>query len=57
MKIRTLNPATEEILAEYEFILISNPQVPFDGIKNPVGKEISRYDLKEFLNIKSGIMS
>jgi len=57
MKISTLNPATEEILAKYDAIhheqvnhAVKNSRITFGNIKNyGMRQEISNYGLKEFV--------
>lgn len=65
MKIATVNPVTEEILAEYDAIPteqvnheVKDSRIIFGGIKNPcIGQELSNYGLKEFVNVKSVIVN
>jgi acyl-CoA reductase-like NAD-dependent aldehyde dehydrogenase len=74
-KINTINPATEQIINQYDKdldkaenlsyelqsglvtvnnIVASDPRVPFGGIKKSgFGRELSRYGMIEFANIKS----
>jgi len=55
------NNLVKDIEAGMVFVnsmVISDPRVPFGGIKNSgVGRELSDYGLKEFVNIKSVIMN
>jgi len=65
MKITTINPATEEILAEYDAIHpgqinheVKDSRIIFGGIKNSgIGHKLSNYGLKEFVNVKSVIVN
>ncbi len=55
------NNLAKDIEAGMVFInsmVISDPRVPFGGIKSSgIGRELSNYGLKEFVNIKSVIMN
>jgi acyl-CoA reductase-like NAD-dependent aldehyde dehydrogenase len=65
MKITTVNPATEEILAKYNTIRpeqvsheVKNSRIIFGDIKNSgMRQEISNYGLKEFVNVKSVVVN
>jgi len=55
------NNLVKDIEAGMVFVnsmVISDPRIPFGGIKNSgIGRELSNYGLKEFVNIKSVIMN
>ena len=54
------NNLAKDIQAGMVFVnsmVISDPRIPFGGIKNSgIGRELSNYGLKEFVNIKSVII-
>jgi acyl-CoA reductase-like NAD-dependent aldehyde dehydrogenase len=60
-KYATENNLTKDIEAGMVFVnsmVISDPRVPFGGIKNSgIGRELSNYGLKEFVNVKSVIIN
>lgn len=55
------NNLVKDIEAGMVFVntmVISDPRIPFGGIKNSgIGRELSDYGLKEFVNVKSVIMN
>ncbi|MGI0008406.1 MAG: aldehyde dehydrogenase family protein, partial [Nitrosopumilaceae archaeon] len=55
------NNLAKDIEAGMVFVnsmVISDPRMPFGGIKNSgIGRELSNYGLKEFVNIKSVIIN
>ena len=55
------NNLVKDIEAGMVFVnsmVISDPRIPFGGIKNSgIGRELSNYGLKEFVNIKSVVMN
>ena len=59
-KAENINMA-KDIQAGMVFVnsmVISDPRIPFGGIKNSgIGRELSNYGLKEFVNIKSVIIN
>jgi len=65
MKPVTVNPATEEILTEYDAIHseqvnyeVKNSRIIFGNIKNSgMTQKISNYGLKEIVNVKSVIVN
>ncbi len=60
-KYATENNLTKDIEAGMVFVnsmVVSDPRVPFGGIKNSgIGRELSNYGLKEFVNVKSVIIN
>ncbi len=60
-KYATENNLVKDIEAGMVFVnsmVISDPRVPFGGIKNSgIGRELSNYGLKEFVNVKSVIIN
>ncbi len=60
-KYATENNLVRDIEAGMVFVnsmVISDPRVPFGGIKNSgIGRELSNYGLKEFVNVKSVIIN
>jgi len=55
-RIKTINPSTEQSgIITVNNIVASDPRVPFGGVKKSgyFGRELSRYGMLEFTNIKS----
>jgi acyl-CoA reductase-like NAD-dependent aldehyde dehydrogenase len=53
-KAEKLARAVESGIVSVNNVVISDPRVPFGGIKNSgFGRELSRYGMLEFVNIKS----
>jgi succinate-semialdehyde dehydrogenase/glutarate-semialdehyde dehydrogenase/succinyl-CoA reductase len=53
-KAERMSRAIESGIVTVNNVVISDPRVPFGGIKNSgFGREMSRYGMIEFVNIKS----
>jgi acyl-CoA reductase-like NAD-dependent aldehyde dehydrogenase len=53
-KAERISRVIESGIVTVNNVLISDPRVPFGGIKNSgFGREMSRYGMLEFVNIKS----
>ena len=53
-KAERMSRAVESGIVTVNNVVISDPRVPFGGIKNSgFGREMSRYGMLEFVNIKS----
>lgn len=53
-KAERLSDTVESGIVTVNSMVVSDPRVPFDGIKNSgFGRELSRYGMLEFVNIKS----
>jgi len=53
-KAERFSDAMESGMVTVNSAVVSNPRVPFGGIKNSgFGRELSRYGMLEFVNIKS----
>lgn len=53
-KAERLSDTVESGIVTVNSMVVSHPRVPFDGIKNSgFGRELSRYGMLEFVNIKS----
>ena len=53
-KAERLSRLIESGIVTVNNVVISDPRIPFDGIKNSgFGRELSRYGMLEFVNIKS----
>jgi acyl-CoA reductase-like NAD-dependent aldehyde dehydrogenase len=53
-KAETLSSMVESGIVTVNNVVVSDPRVPFGGIKNSgFGRELSRYGMLEFVNIKS----
>jgi acyl-CoA reductase-like NAD-dependent aldehyde dehydrogenase len=53
-KAERLSEAVESGIVTVNSMVVSDPRVPFGGIKNSgFGRELSRYGMLEFVNIKS----
>jgi acyl-CoA reductase-like NAD-dependent aldehyde dehydrogenase len=53
-KAERLSSMVESGIVTVNSVVVSDPRVPFGGIKNSgFGRELSRYGMLEFVNIKS----
>jgi succinate-semialdehyde dehydrogenase/glutarate-semialdehyde dehydrogenase/succinyl-CoA reductase len=53
-KAEKLSRSIESGIVTVNNVVISDPRVPFGGIKNSgFGRELSRYGMLEFVNVKS----
>lgn len=53
-KAERLSDTVESGIVTVNSMVVSDPRIPFDGIKNSgFGRELSRYGMLEFVNIKS----
>ena len=53
-KAERLSRAIESGIVTVNNVVVSDPRVPFGGIKNSgFGRELSRYGMLEFVNVKS----
>ena len=53
-KAKTLSSRVQSGMVTVNSVVVSDPRVPFGGIKNSgFGRELSRYGMLEFVNIKS----
>ena len=53
-KAETLSSRVESGMVTVNSVVVSDPRVPFGGVKNSgFGRELSRYGMLEFVNIKS----
>ena len=53
-KAKTLSSWVQSGMVTVNSVVVSDPRVPFGGIKNSgFGRELSRYGMLEFVNIKS----
>ena len=54
LKAERLSEMVESGIVTVNSMVVSDPRVPFGGIKNSrFGRELSRYGMLEFVNIKS----